>query len=82
MGLGRHRPLDRLLGVATTLCTIRSASCPVLAVSPDVNAPFREAVVATEFKPSSAKAAESIIPLLSDGYRRVARVHSPTFPSD
>jgi nucleotide-binding universal stress UspA family protein len=67
MGLGRHSPLDRLLGDETTLRTIRSASCPVLAVSPDARAPYREAVVATDFSPSSAKAAESIIPLLTDG---------------
>lgn len=67
MGLGRHNPLDRLLGDETSLRTIRGASCPVLAVSADVKAPFREAVVATDFSPSSAKAAESILPFLTDG---------------
>jgi nucleotide-binding universal stress UspA family protein len=67
MGLGRHNPLHRLLGDETSLRTIRSANCPVLAVAPEVKVPFHEAVVATDFSPSSAKAAESIFPFLTDG---------------
>lgn len=65
MGIGRHRPLDRILGAETTLRTIRRAPCPVLAVHPDLDAPFREVVLATDFSPASARAAEIVVPLLS-----------------
>ena len=64
MGIGRHRPLDRLLGGETTLQTIRHAPCPVLAVMADGGPPFHHAVAATDFGPSSAWAAESAMSLL------------------
>ena len=65
MGIGRHRPIDRLLGGETTLRAIRRAHCPVLAVGGDFNPPFREVAIATDFSAASAKAAESVIPLLA-----------------
>jgi nucleotide-binding universal stress UspA family protein len=65
MGLGRHKPLDRLLGAETTLRTIRRATCPVLAVSPNFAGPPARVVVATDFSPGGARAAKLAIPLLA-----------------
>ncbi len=67
MGIGRHRPLDRMLGLETAVHTISRATCPVLAVSADIHVPFRDVVLATDFSPASIKAAEIIIPLLTTG---------------
>ncbi len=64
MGIGRHRALDRILGAETTLRAIRRASCPVLVVHPDLDAPFHDVVVATDFSPASANAARAVLPLL------------------
>jgi nucleotide-binding universal stress UspA family protein len=66
MGVGRHRPLDRLLGAETTLRTIRRATCPVLAVSPGFQGPPGRVVIATDFSPASARAAKLAIPLLAE----------------
>ena len=66
MGLGRHAPLDRLLGRETTLRTIRQSPCPVLAVAHSASAPMRRVIVATDFSARSARAAEAAIPLLAD----------------
>lgn len=66
MGIGRHRPVDRILGAETSLRTIRRAPCPVLAVHGDLLVLPREAVVATDFSPASAHAARSAIPLLAE----------------
>ncbi len=57
--------MDRILAGETTLRTIRRASCPVLVVHPDLDAPFRDVVVATDFSPSSAHAARAALPLLA-----------------
>lgn len=65
MGIGRHRPLDRLLGAETSLRTIRRAPCPVLAVHSGHVGPFHEAVLATDFSPASARAAELVLPMLA-----------------
>ena len=67
MGIGRHRPLDRMLGLETAVRTIRRAACPVLAVSADIHVPFRNVVVATDFSPASIKGVEAIVPLLTTG---------------
>ena len=71
MGLGRHRTLDRAFGSETTLQAIRLARCPVLAVHPDLDSPFRDVVVATDFSVPSAFAARAALPLLAG----VATVH-------
>ena len=65
MGIGRHRPVDRWLGVETAARTIRRATCPVLAVSATVKVPFREAVVAMDFSTASVSAAMAVVPLLA-----------------
>jgi len=64
MGLGRHRAIDRVLGREITLRTIRLAPCPVLAVPPDLDAPFQEVVVATDFSAASAYAALTALRLI------------------
>jgi len=71
MGVGRHRPIDRLLSRETTLRAIRQAPCPVLAVGYAFDPPFHKVMIATDFSPASARAAEAVIPLLTDG----AEVH-------
>jgi nucleotide-binding universal stress UspA family protein len=67
MGIGRHRPIDRLLAGETTLRVIRRASCPVLAVVGALASPPREIVVATDFGPQSARAARAAIALAAPG---------------
>jgi nucleotide-binding universal stress UspA family protein len=65
MGIGRHRPIDRLLGSDTVLRTARMADCPVLAVTPDFAAAPASAAVGTDFSRSSAYAAQSVASLLA-----------------
>lgn len=67
MGIGRHAPMDRLLGSETALQTIRLADRPVLAVSPVFGALPRHAAVAMDFSPASVRAAEEALALLVDG---------------
>jgi nucleotide-binding universal stress UspA family protein len=67
MGIGRHKPLDRVLGLETAVRTVRRASCSVLAVHANIHVPFRDVVLATDFSPASVKAAETVIPLLTSG---------------
>lgn len=67
MGVGRHRPIDRLLSRETTLRAIRHASCPVLAVGYAFDPPFHKVMIATDFSAASARAAEAVMPLLTDG---------------
>jgi nucleotide-binding universal stress UspA family protein len=64
MGIGRHRVVDRVFGTETTLRAIRLAPCPVLAVHPDLDGPFHDVVVAVDFSPASAYAAQTVLPLL------------------
>jgi nucleotide-binding universal stress UspA family protein len=65
VGIGRHRPLDRVFGGETALRTIQRAPCPVLVVHPDFEGPFHDVVVATDFSPASVAAAQAVIPMLS-----------------
>ena len=67
MGIGRHRPLDRILGVETAPRAARHAPCPVLAVHDGLTIPAHVVVVATDFSATSARAAEAVLPLLADG---------------
>ncbi len=57
MGIGRHNPLDRLLGTETTLSTLRRARVPVLAVGNTFASCPRHAVVGMDFSPASVRAA-------------------------
>jgi nucleotide-binding universal stress UspA family protein len=62
-GIGRHRPIDRLLASETTLRIIRRASCPVLAVAGELATLPRNIVVATDFGAESALAARAALAL-------------------
>lgn len=59
MGLGRHRPVDRLLGTETALRVIRLAHVPVLAVPADAQDLPRVAVLAMDFSAFSSRAARA-----------------------
>jgi nucleotide-binding universal stress UspA family protein len=65
MGIGRHRPIDRLLGSDTVLRTVRLSDCPVLAVSRSHSPAPESAAVGIDFSSSSAYAAQSVVPLLT-----------------
>ena len=67
MGIGQHRPIDRLLAAETTLRVVRSASAPVLAIGDAFDGRPRHVVVATDFSARSALAAQAVLPLLADG---------------
>ena len=67
MGIGRHRPLDRLLAAETTLRVVRHATAPVLAVGPSFDALPSRVVVGTDFGSRSAIAVEAALPLLAEG---------------
>ena len=83
IGIGRHRPMDRLLGGETTLRVIRHTSCPVLAVGAEFRRRPREVVVATDFSPQSMHAARTALPLLARGATlHVVHVWQPTITDD
>ena len=65
MGLGRHRPIDRLLGAETTLATVRTAEAPVLALCGEMHRPPEKVVIATDFSATCANAVRQVLPLLS-----------------
>lgn len=67
LGLGRHRPIDRLLGSETALHAIRSADAPVLAVATPAKGLPRRAVVAVDFSRASLRAAHTAMALLAEG---------------
>lgn len=65
MGLGRHRPVDRLLGGETALRTVRHADCPVLAVPSNFHALPETIVAGIDFSDASAHAVRAALPLLA-----------------
>lgn len=65
VGLGRHRPVDRLLGTETALQVVRMSPCPVLAVpATEVRLP-RVAVAAVDFSEASRRAVEEAASILA-----------------
>ncbi len=74
MGIGRHNPLDRLLGTETTLATLRRARVPILAVGSGFPLSLRHAVVGLDFSPASMRAAKLALRLVGDS-GRVTLVH-------
>ncbi len=74
VGLGRHRPVDRLLGSETTLAIVRLAATPVLALAAEMRQPFQQVVVATDFSSTSERAFRQALPLLASD-ARVTFVH-------
>jgi len=57
MGLGEHGLFDRVLGDETVLRVLRLGTVPVLAVAPGLNEMPRQVLAATDFTPSSVRAA-------------------------
>jgi nucleotide-binding universal stress UspA family protein len=83
VGIGHHRPLDRIFGGETALRTIQRAPCPVLVVHPDFEGPFHDVVVATDFSPASVAAARAVIPMLGPtATLHVVHVGQPTDSTD
>lgn len=63
LGLGKHRPIDRLLGDEIAAQVARRSSVPVLAVPSDAVAPLRRAVVGIDFSRASVRAARAAVSL-------------------
>jgi nucleotide-binding universal stress UspA family protein len=83
IGIGQHRPIDRIAGGEMTLRVVRRASCPVLAVAGELDHRPREVVVATDFSPQSLHAARTVLPLLAEGaVLHVVHVWQPSVTGD
>jgi nucleotide-binding universal stress UspA family protein len=83
MGIGRHQPIDRIVGAETTLRVIRHASCPVFAVGGELTQRPVEVVVATDFSPPCALAIEAALPLLGEhATLHLVHVWQPTASTD
>ena len=65
MGIGRHRPVDRLLGTEIALRVARRASCPILAVTPAFDHAPSVVVVGVDFSETGWHAAACALPLLA-----------------
>jgi nucleotide-binding universal stress UspA family protein len=65
LGLGKHRPVDRLLGDEIAAQVARRAACPILAVPSDATAPLRRAVVGVDFSRASVRAVRAAVTLTS-----------------
>lgn len=78
LGLGKHRPVDRLLGDEIAAQVVRRTSIPVLAVPSDARAPLRRAVVGIDFSRASIRAARAAVSLTTPpGHVWLAHVKAP-----
>ena len=78
LGLGKHRPIDRLLGDEIAAQVARRAACPILAVPSDATAPLRRAVVGMDFSRASVRAARAAVTLTTPpGHVWLAHVKAP-----
>ena len=78
LGLGKHRPVDRLLGDEIAAQVARRAVCPVLAVPSDATPPLRRAVVGVDFSRASVRAARAAVTITSPpGHVWMAHVRPP-----
>ena len=81
VGIGKHRPIDRLLAHETAISIVRHATVPVLAVAPLARKVPRHALVALDFSDSSIEAARAAAALVGPkGTVTLAHV-SPFHPS-
>lgn len=64
LGVGRHKPADRLFGNETALKVSRLAPVPVLAVAPGRDQLPRRVIAATDFSASSLEAARTALRFL------------------
>lgn len=77
MGIGRHAPIDRLIGSETALQVIHTTSIPILAVARDVDGFPRHALAALDFSEQSEVAARQVAELLGrDGALMLVHVRS------
>ena len=67
IGIGRHLPLDRLLGTETTLRVVQRSQVPVLAVPAKFDKLPSIVVVGADFSDTGWHAAACVLPLLGDG---------------
>ncbi len=78
LGLGKHRPIDRLLGDEIAAQVARRATCPILAVPSDATAPLRRAVVGMDFSRASVRAARAAVTMTTPpGHVWLAHVKPP-----
>jgi nucleotide-binding universal stress UspA family protein len=78
MGLGRHRPVDRLLGNEVAAQVVRRSAIPVLAVPSDAKAALRRTVVGVDFSRASIRAARAAVSLTTPpGHVWLAHVKAP-----
>ena len=78
VGLGKHRPIDRLLGDEIAAQIVRRTSIPVLAVPSDARTPLRRAVVGIDFSRASVRAARAAVSLTTPpGHVWLAHVKPP-----
>jgi nucleotide-binding universal stress UspA family protein len=66
MGIGRHAPVDRLLGSETALQVLQTAEIPVLAVTPDLMTVPRRVLASLDFSDQSEVAAHVASELVAD----------------
>jgi nucleotide-binding universal stress UspA family protein len=74
IGLGRHRPMDRVFGTETALQVIRLSHIPVLAVPEDSRALPRTAALGVDFSHFSLKAARTAVGVMGSPWE-VHMVH-------
>lgn len=67
MGIGRHAPIDRLMGSETVLQVLQVAEVPILAVAPDLMGAPHRVLAAVDFSGQSETAAGAAAELLADG---------------
>jgi nucleotide-binding universal stress UspA family protein len=78
LGLGKHRPVDRLLGDEIAAQVVRRASIPVLAVPSDARVPLRRTLVGIDFSRASIRAARAAVSLTTPpGHVWLAHVKPP-----
>jgi nucleotide-binding universal stress UspA family protein len=78
LGLGKHRPVDRLLGDEIAAQVVRRASIPVLVVPSNATVPLRRAVVGIDFSRASIRAARAAVSLTTPpGHVWLAHVKPP-----
>lgn len=78
LGLGKHRPVDRLLGDEIAAQVVRRSSIPVLAVPHDATAPLRRTVVGIDFSRAAVRAARVAVTLTTPpGHIWLTHVKAP-----
>lgn len=79
VGIGRRRPMDRLLGGETALRTIRACDCPVFAVGASLDRAVDAAAVGIDFSEASSAAARLAARLIDPaGTLHLVHVWQPT----